>query len=236
MERLCTTSCSSACPILTSWPPCLRAACTSAFSCGCVSGAGRQARFVGHALLGVLVLLPSAYFIFPPADSALNIASWREKWTAQQVVAFGQAPLRCFLPVPAWWDYTSGIRSVLLEARNRHPDLPARRPARRRPDPWFGVPCALETQGEPHVVRHESGAELHHCGYRVSPDHGAVFRVHLHRFHTRPLALVRRGASSHPGSGRARSCVVGRSSRRVASLRPGRTSVCRSQTCSGSWS
>ena len=75
---------------------------------------------VGHALLGVLVLLPSMYFIFPPADSALNIASWRDKWSAQQVVAFAQAPLRCFLPVPAWWNYNFWNTQVLLEARNSH--------------------------------------------------------------------------------------------------------------------
>lgn len=80
----------------------------------------KSGALVGHALLGVLVLLPSVYFIFPPADSALNIASWREKWTAQQVVAFGQVPLKCFLPVPAWWDYNFWNTQFLLEARNSH--------------------------------------------------------------------------------------------------------------------
>jgi hypothetical protein len=75
---------------------------------------------VGHALLGVLVLLPSAYFIFPPADSAINIAFWRDKWNAQQVVAFAEAPLRCFLPVPAWWNYHFWNTQVLLEARSSH--------------------------------------------------------------------------------------------------------------------
>jgi hypothetical protein len=74
-----------------------------------------------HALLGALVLLPSAYFIFPPADSALNAASWRAKWSAQQVLAFGQAPLRSFLPVPAWWNHNFWNTQVLLEARNSFP-------------------------------------------------------------------------------------------------------------------
>ncbi|MCM3877107.1 MAG: hypothetical protein NEA02_11890 [Thermoanaerobaculia bacterium] len=81
----------------------------------------KSGALVGHALLGMLVLLPSVYFIFPPADSALNIASWRDKWSAQQVVAFGQAPLRCFLPVPAWWDYHFWNTQFLLEARNSYP-------------------------------------------------------------------------------------------------------------------
>ena len=71
---------------------------------------------VVHALLGVLVLLPSVYFIVPPADSALNIASWRDKWSAQHVSAFAQAPLRAFLPVPAWWDYHFWNTQALLEA------------------------------------------------------------------------------------------------------------------------
>lgn len=76
---------------------------------------------VGHALLGLLVLLPAAYFIFPPADSALNMTSWRDKWRPQQVVAFAQAPLRSFLPVPAWWNDNFWNTQVLLEARNRQP-------------------------------------------------------------------------------------------------------------------
>lgn len=83
---------------------------------------GRTSRaLVGHAVLGVLVLLPSVYFIFPPADSAFDVGSWRAKWTAQQVRAFAQAPLRCFLPVPAWWNYNFWNTQVLLEARTHHP-------------------------------------------------------------------------------------------------------------------
>ena len=82
---------------------------------------GTSSALLGHALLGMLVLLPSVYFIFPPADSALNIASWRDKWSAQQVVAFGRAPLRCFLPVPAWWIDHFWNTQFLLEARESHP-------------------------------------------------------------------------------------------------------------------
>ncbi|MGZ6971238.1 MAG: hypothetical protein ACXVID_06215, partial [Thermoanaerobaculia bacterium] len=74
---------------------------------------------VGHAFLGLLALIPSAYFIFPPADSALNLDSWRDKWT-EQVVAFVQAPLRSLLPVPAWWHYNFWNTQVLLEAKNSH--------------------------------------------------------------------------------------------------------------------
>lgn len=80
----------------------------------------KSGALVGHALLGALVILPSLYFIFPPADSALNITSWRDKWTAQQVVAFAQAPLRCFLPVPAWWNHNFWNTQVLLEVTKSH--------------------------------------------------------------------------------------------------------------------
>jgi hypothetical protein len=80
----------------------------------------KSGALVGHALLGALVLLPSMYFIFPPADSALNIASLREEWNQQQVLALAQMPLRCFLPVPAWWKDHFWNTQALLEAREGH--------------------------------------------------------------------------------------------------------------------
>lgn len=83
-----------------------------------ISRKGDPARaIVRHAIVGLVVLLPSAWFVFPPSDSALNAASWAEKWSAQQVRALAQAPLRAFLPVPAWWNPNFWNTQALLEAR-----------------------------------------------------------------------------------------------------------------------
>jgi hypothetical protein len=80
---------------------------------------GTAGSVAGHVVLGLLALLPSAYFIFPPGDSALNVESWRARWTPEQVRAFAQAPLRSFVPVPAWWTHGFWNTQVLLEARTR---------------------------------------------------------------------------------------------------------------------
>ena len=72
-----------------------------------------------HVLLGALIFLPAVYFIFPPSDSQLNMQYWFSKWTGEQLKMFGQAPLRSFLPVPAWWDYNFWNTHFLLSAKNK---------------------------------------------------------------------------------------------------------------------
>ena len=57
-----------------------------------------------HILSGVLIFLPSLYFIFPPSDSQLNTDYWINRWNSEQIKAVGQAPLRSFIPIPAWWE------------------------------------------------------------------------------------------------------------------------------------
>ena len=74
---------------------------------------------VMHILLGIAVFLPSLYFIFPPQDSQLNAQYWIQRWNAQQLKAVGQAPLRSFLPIPAWWTQHMWNTHFLLDSPNK---------------------------------------------------------------------------------------------------------------------
>jgi hypothetical protein len=76
-----------------------------------------------HILLGVLVLLPSVYFIFPPQDSGLNTHFFLDRWNINQLTALIQPPLRSFIPIPAWWNYNFWNTQFLLEAQNSFPLL-----------------------------------------------------------------------------------------------------------------
>lgn len=57
-----------------------------------------------QGLSGFLILLPAAFFIYPPADSALNPEFWRNQWNWGKLAATTHLPLRAFLPIPAWWE------------------------------------------------------------------------------------------------------------------------------------
>lgn len=72
-----------------------------------------------HVLLCVLVCIPSLYFIFPPSDSQLNVHYWIDRWKPEQVKALGQAPLRSFVPIPAWWNYHFWNTQFLLDSSNK---------------------------------------------------------------------------------------------------------------------
>ncbi len=80
----------------------------------------KQSIIVLHVLLGILIFLPSLYFIFPPADSQLNIHYWINRWNIHQLAAFGQAPLFAFLPIPAWWSYNFWNTQFLIEAKTNY--------------------------------------------------------------------------------------------------------------------
>ncbi|MES1249732.1 MAG: hypothetical protein ABUL46_03565 [Chitinophaga rupis] len=69
-----------------------------------------------HALAGALILLPSVYFICPPADSQLNTHFWMSRWDLHHLAALGEAPLQAFVPVPAWWNPHPWNTELLLEA------------------------------------------------------------------------------------------------------------------------
>jgi hypothetical protein len=58
-----------------------------------------------HAVLGILVAVPSLYFIFPPSDSQINMSFWMHKSGMEQLALFAKAPAWAFVPVPAWWEF-----------------------------------------------------------------------------------------------------------------------------------
>lgn len=72
-----------------------------------------------HILIGGLVFLPSLYFIFPPSDSQLNTQYWINRWNPEQIKALGQAPLRSFVPIPAWWNHHFWNTQFLLDSPNK---------------------------------------------------------------------------------------------------------------------
>jgi len=74
-----------------------------------------------HTLTGTLIFLPALYFIFPPSDSQLNMQYWQANWNFHHIKELVQAPLRAFLPMPAWWNYNSWNTEFLLEAKIHHP-------------------------------------------------------------------------------------------------------------------
>jgi hypothetical protein len=77
----------------------------------------KQSVVLLHVLLGLLIFLPSLYFIFPPSDSQLNIQFWINRWNVHQLTAFIQAPLYAFIPIPAWWLYNTWNSQFLIVAR-----------------------------------------------------------------------------------------------------------------------
>jgi hypothetical protein len=77
----------------------------------------KQSIIALHILLGVLIFLPSLYFIFPPSDSQLNVQFWFNRWNIHQLTAFIQAPLFAFIPIPAWWQYNFWNQQFLIAAK-----------------------------------------------------------------------------------------------------------------------
>ena len=79
----------------------------------------RKGTMVTHAVIGLLVLIPSAYFIFPPHDSSLGTGFWLQRWGADQLSSIVKAPVRAFIPLPAWWNYHFWNTEFLVEAQAR---------------------------------------------------------------------------------------------------------------------
>jgi len=67
-----------------------------------------------HTLIGGLFLLMTLRLIYPPADSAL-LAGSQGSLHAFDTRFFIEAPLRSFLPVPAWWMYHFWNTQFLLD-------------------------------------------------------------------------------------------------------------------------
>ena len=73
-----------------------------------------------HIIIGGLILLPSLFFISPPPDGELNLNFWLDRWNTTQLVLTVQAPLRGFLPIPAWWIDNFWNTQFLLEAHTNY--------------------------------------------------------------------------------------------------------------------
>ena len=71
-----------------------------------------------HVLIGIIIVLPAVYFIFPPSDSSLGIDFWKDRWSAEHIKAFAQAPLRAFTPIPAWWTDNCWNTHFLMEEQH----------------------------------------------------------------------------------------------------------------------
>ncbi len=64
-----------------------------------------KAVVISHVLLGALIFLPAIGFIMPPSDTDLSIAASMKRWSYDRLLIALQAPLRAFVPMPAWWKY-----------------------------------------------------------------------------------------------------------------------------------
>ncbi|WP_298741795.1 hypothetical protein [uncultured Chitinophaga sp.] len=84
----------------------------------------RMKQLLLHGLFGLIVLLPTLYFIFPPTDSALDFSAfWGRVHIKQQLAIMLLAPVRSFIPVPAWWNYNFWNTQFLLNAGQQYPLL-----------------------------------------------------------------------------------------------------------------
>ena len=70
-----------------------------------------------HTAIGIIILLPSLYFIFPPPDSSLGFEYWLQRWDAGRLSVIVKGPVRAFIPIPAWWNYHFWNTEFLLEAQ-----------------------------------------------------------------------------------------------------------------------
>src|SRR5687767_1067788 len=73
-----------------------------------------------HVVLGVIIFLPSLYFIFPPSDSGLNVRFLLSAGDIHQLSIVSKAPLRAFFPIPAWWNYNFWNTQFLLDLQNKN--------------------------------------------------------------------------------------------------------------------
>jgi len=79
----------------------------------------KKENIVLHIAIGLIVLIPSVYFIFPPADSSLNTGFWLQRLDSNRLSAIVKAPVRAFLPMPAWWNYHFWNTEFLAEAQTK---------------------------------------------------------------------------------------------------------------------
>lgn len=76
-----------------------------------------------HLLLGAAVLLPAAWCIASPSGSGHTVMLLWQQTGFSRVAINAQAPLRAFVPLPAWWLYHSWNTQFLLELKGVYPSL-----------------------------------------------------------------------------------------------------------------
>lgn len=79
----------------------------------------KKTNLVFHIVIGLAVLMPSVYFIFPPADSSLNTGFWLQRLSSDRLAVIVKTPVRAFLPIPAWWNYNFWNTEFLTEAQTQ---------------------------------------------------------------------------------------------------------------------
>jgi hypothetical protein len=70
-------------------------------------------------LIGLVFLVLALRSIYPPADSALKV-DFQNSTHVLAIKPFVNAPLRGFVPIPAWWDYHFWNTQFLLDAEGLH--------------------------------------------------------------------------------------------------------------------
>jgi hypothetical protein len=76
---------------------------------------------ISHVFAGILIFLPALYFISPPEDSQINMRFWIDRLNIiNQMRIMFQAPLRAFIPIPAWWKDNFWNTEFLLEAQSKY--------------------------------------------------------------------------------------------------------------------
>jgi hypothetical protein len=76
---------------------------------------------ISHVFAGILIFLPALYFISPPEDSEINMRFWIDRLNIiNQMRIMFQAPLRAFIPIPAWWKDNFWNTEFLLEAQSKY--------------------------------------------------------------------------------------------------------------------
>lgn len=74
---------------------------------------------LADALIGLLFLLLALRSIYPPPDSALKV-DFQDPTHTLAIKPFVYAPLRGFLPLPAWWKYNFWNTQFLLDTERMH--------------------------------------------------------------------------------------------------------------------
>jgi hypothetical protein len=71
---------------------------------------------LGKVFIGIILILPSLYFIVPPSDSEMNFSFWLDRWSLQQFLIIIQIPVKSFLTIPVWWSNNFWNTNFLIDS------------------------------------------------------------------------------------------------------------------------